>query len=87
MWVEMLSIKDTALECFKKIKARAETETGGKLKAMRTDRGGEFTSNLFKVFCNEGGIKHYTTTPYSPQQNGVVGRRNQTVVEMAVDGP
>jgi len=35
------------------------------------------------VFCSEIGIKHYTTTPYSPQQNGVVERRNQTVVEMA----
>jgi transposase InsO family protein len=35
------------------------------------------------VFCNEFGIKHYTTTPYTPQQNGVVERRNQTVVEMA----
>jgi hypothetical protein len=58
-------------------------ECDGKLKALRTDRGGEFVSNMFSVFCNDGGIKHYTTTPYSPQQNGVVERRNQTVVEMA----
>lgn len=49
---------------------------------MRTDRGGEFNSNAFTVYCNEQGIKHYTTTPYSPQQNGVVERRNQSVVEM-----
>jgi transposase InsO family protein len=53
------------------------------LKALRRDRGGEFNSGSFSVFCNEYGIKHYTTTPYSPQQNGVVERRNQTVVEMA----
>jgi transposase InsO family protein len=83
MWVEMLQSKDQALECFKKIKSRAEVESGGKLKALRKDRGGEFTSNLFLVFCSEGGIKHYTTTPYTPQQNGVVERRNQSVVEMA----
>jgi hypothetical protein len=83
MWVELLKTKDQALESFKKIKARAETESGSKLKGLRTDRGGEFTSNLFTVFCNENGIKHYTTTPYTPQQNGVVERRNQTVVEMA----
>ena len=38
---------------------------------------------MFTIFCNETGIKHYTTTPYTPQQNGVVERRNQTVVEMA----
>lgn len=83
MWVELLKTKDQALDCFKKIKTRAEVESGGKLKALRTDRGGEFTSNLFTMFCSEGGIKHYTTTPYSAQHNGVVEIRNQTVVEMA----
>jgi hypothetical protein len=70
MWVEMLRTKDQALECFKKIQLRAEVESDGKLKALRTDRGGEFVSNLFSIFCNEGGIKHYTTAPYTPQQNG-----------------
>jgi len=82
MWVEMLKTKDQALECFKKIKLRAEVESDNKLKELRTDRGGEFNSHLFSVFCTEEGIKHYTTTPYT-QQNGVVERRNQTVVEMA----
>ena len=67
MWVEMLKSKDQALECFKRIKLRAEVECNSKLKAIRTDRGGEFTSNQFSIFCSNGGIKHYTTTPYSPQ--------------------
>jgi hypothetical protein len=83
MWVEMLKSKDQALEMFKKVVARAENESGAKLKAMRTYRGREFNSNMFSIFCSEGGIKHYTTTPYTPQQNGVVERRNQSVVEMA----
>jgi hypothetical protein len=60
MWVELLKTKDQALDCFKKIKTRAEVESGGKLKALRIDRGGEFISNLFTMFCSEGGIKHYT---------------------------
>lgn len=54
-----------------------------KLRAFRSDRGGEFNSNQFSEFCDEHGLKHFTTTPYSPQQNGVVERRNQTIVEMA----
>ncbi|WVZ62734.1 hypothetical protein U9M48_012444 [Paspalum notatum var. saurae] len=83
MWIELLSTKDQALYYLKKIKAVAESELGSKLKALRTDRGGEFNSNLFTIFYDEAGIRHYTTTPYSPQQNGVVERRNQTVVEMA----
>jgi len=68
MWIEMLKTKDQALDCFRRIKVRAELESGDKLKAMRTDRGGEFTSNMFSIFCNESGIKHYTTTPYSPSK-------------------
>lgn len=83
MWVKFLRTKDEALTYLQKIKARPELELGSKVKALRTDRGGEFNSNLFTVFCNQSGIKHYTTTPYSPKQNGVVERRNQTVVEMA----
>lgn len=74
---------DEALEHFKKIKVAAEVESGHRLKAFRTDRGGEFNSGAFMVFCNDHGIKHNTTTTYSPQQNGVVERRNQTVMEMA----
>jgi IS30 family transposase len=83
MWIELLRSKDEALAYLKKIKQRAEVDQEGRLKALRTDHGGEFNSISFTIFCNEQGIKHYTTTPYSPQQNGVVERRNQSVVEMA----
>ena len=83
MWVELLGVKSEALACFKKFRAAAELESGRHLKALRTDHGGEFNSGAFVVFCSENGIKHNTTTPYTPQQNGVVERRNQTVVEMA----
>lgn len=83
MWVEMLRTKDEAFRFFRKIKALAENERDVKLKAFRTDRGGEFNSIEFSDYCDEHGIKRYTTAPYSPQQNGVVEHRNQTTVEMA----
>jgi hypothetical protein len=83
MWIQLLATKDEAFSCFKKVKALAETESGGRLRAFRSDRGGEFNSIDFKEYCDEHGIKHFTTTPYTPQQNGVVERRNRTVVEMA----
>jgi hypothetical protein len=44
MWVELLRSKDEALSYLKKVKARAKTELDTKLKAIRTDRGGEFNS-------------------------------------------
>ena len=65
------------------IQAAAETEGRCRLRAFRSDRGGEFNSGEFVEYCDKLGVKHYTTAPYSPQQNGVVERRNQTVVEMA----
>jgi transposase InsO family protein len=83
MWLELLTTKDEAFQYFKKVQAAAEREHGRRLKAFRSDRGGEFNSNVFTAYCNEQGIKHNTTAPYSPQQNGVVERRNQSVVEMA----
>jgi hypothetical protein len=83
MWVEMLKTKDEALTFFKKIKALAENEIGLKMKIFRTDRGGEFNSAEFELFCSQQGLHRHTTAPYTPQQNGVVERRNQTIVEMA----
>jgi transposase InsO family protein len=61
----------------------AEVESGRKLKVLRTDRGGEFTSMEFRAYCTEEGVQRQLTAPYSPQQNRVVERRNQTVVGMA----
>ncbi|GJU46394.1 zinc finger, CCHC-type containing protein [Tanacetum coccineum] len=50
------------------------------LKMLRTDRGGEFTSNKFTQYCKENGIARQLTAPYSPQQNRVVERRNRTIM-------
>lgn len=83
MWLEVLKSKDEAFKYFKKVKVLAENESNLSLKAFRTDRGGEFISTEFSEFCEEKGIRRFTTAPYSPEQNGVVERRNRTVVEMA----
>jgi transposase InsO family protein len=53
------------------------------MKTLRTDRGGEFTSIEFGRYCAERSVQRYLTAPYYPQQNGVVERRNQSVVTMA----
>ena len=74
MWLELLATKDEALTYFKKFKTAAEVESGRRLKALRTDRGGEFNSQLFSAYCSEQGIRHNLTTAYTPQQNGVVER-------------
>lgn len=52
------------------------------IKTLRTDHGGEFCSHEFQVFCEKRGITRHLTAPYSPQQNGVVERRNRTLLGM-----
>ncbi|GKA04731.1 ribonuclease H-like domain, reverse transcriptase, RNA-dependent DNA polymerase [Tanacetum coccineum] len=54
---------------------------------LRTDRGGEFTSNEFTQYCKENGIARQLTAPYSPQQNGVVERRNRTIITPSTTSP
>ena len=54
-----------------------------KLKTLRTDRGGEFTFVEFGRYCVERGVERQLTAPYSPQQNGVVEWRNQSIIDMA----
>jgi hypothetical protein len=58
-------------------------ECGHKICVLRTDNGNEFTAAEFTSYCVDEGDQHHYSASYSPQQNGVVERRNQTVVEMA----
>ena len=67
----------------KKFKTRVEAESGKKLRMLQTDRGDEFTLVEFAAYCMDQGVVRHHTAPYSPQQNGMVKRRNQTVVDMA----
>lgn len=78
-----LKHKDEAFECFKNFKVSVENQSGHTIKCLRTDHGGEFCSNYFLKFCKYSEIKRQLTSPYTPQQNGVAERKNQTLVEMA----
>jgi ligand-binding SRPBCC domain-containing protein len=80
MWVAMIHFKDHAAAAIKDIQARAEGESGLKLKALHTDRGGEFNVTEFTDYCVAEDMHHQHTMSYSPQQNGVVERRNGTMV-------
>ena len=64
--VSFLKEKYEALEKFKVFKALTENQTGKRLKAVRSDRGGEFCSRDFKEFCDKHGIKREYTIPGVP---------------------
>ena len=65
-WVYFLKTKSQVLSVFKSFKKMVETQSGQKVKVLRTDNGGEYTSKEFNVFCLEVGIVHQLTAPYSP---------------------
>ncbi|TQD81825.1 hypothetical protein C1H46_032578 [Malus baccata] len=83
IWVYFLRYKSDAFNYFKKFKSMVELHSGFKIKSLRSDRGGEFLSSEFTKFCETEGIQRQLTMAYTPQQNGVVERKNRTVVEMA----
>lgn len=82
MWTILLKEKSEAFDKFRRFKMLAEKETTSTLKTFRSGRGGEFMSREFQIFCDETGVNRHTTAPYSSQQNGVVERRNRTLLEM-----
>jgi transposase InsO family protein len=47
---------------------------------LRSDNAGEYTSKDFVDYCATTGIKKELIVPYNPQQNGVVERKNRTIV-------
>jgi transposase InsO family protein len=53
-----------------------------RIKCLRLDNGGEFTSNKFMGFCEERGIKRQFSKTRTPQQKGVIERKNMIVMEM-----
>ena len=50
---------------------------------IQTDNGSEFSNTKFKTFCQDNGIVHRFTVPYTPQQNGRIERFNGTIIAAA----
>jgi hypothetical protein len=53
------------------------------VKKIRSDNGSKFKNHQVEEFLEEEGIKHEFSAPYTPQQNGVVERKNRTLIDMA----
>ena len=82
-WVEFLREKSEACDKMERQCKRLQNEKGVPIVKVRSDHGKEFENAKFKAFCNEHGIKKEFSAPKTPQQNGVVERKNQVIQEMA----
>ncbi|CAI7801187.1 unnamed protein product, partial [Closterium sp. NIES-54] len=79
VWHLNLPSKDMAFKAFVAWLPVAERESGVKLKIFQSDGGGEYTSQRFKRYFAERGIKRLISLPYAHQQQGVAERMNQTL--------
>ena len=82
-WVFFLHDKTEVASCFKKFAKRAQNQFGVKLKKIKSDNGKEFDNTNIEAYCDEVGIKHEISATYTPQQNGVVERKNWTLITLA----
>jgi hypothetical protein len=78
-----LKNKSEAFENFKIYKEMVENEMDSKVKCLRYDNGGDFTSKEFMDYYNTHGIKMQFFVARTPQRNGVVERKNRKVQKMA----
>jgi transposase InsO family protein len=82
-WVFFLQEKSQTQETLKGFLRRAQNEFGLRIKKISSDNGPEFKNSQIEGFLEEEGIKHEFSSPYTPQQNGVVERKNRTLLDMA----
>nr|GEV36226.1 hypothetical protein [Tanacetum cinerariifolium] len=82
-WVRFLGSKDEAHEAIIKCIKNIQVRLNATVRNVRTDNGTEFVNQTLLEFYENVGISHQTSVARTPQQNGVVERRNQTLVEVA----
>ncbi|GJY14260.1 retrovirus-related pol polyprotein from transposon TNT 1-94 [Tanacetum coccineum] len=80
-WTLFLRSKDETPEVLKDFLTMIQRNLQALVISVRTDRGTEFLNKTLNAFFKEEGIEHQTSTPRTPEQNGVVERQNRTLVE------
>ena len=82
-WIYFLKTKSQAFSKFLEFRSLVEKECDLSIETLRSDRGGEYLSQQFISFLRSEGITHQLTMTRTPQQNGVVERRNKSIIERA----
>jgi transposase InsO family protein len=62
-WIYFPKTKSEVFKRFQEFKVLVENQTGRKIKVLRSDNGGEYTSTEFGYFCTQEGIRRQLTVP------------------------
>jgi hypothetical protein len=81
--VHFIRNKSEVPDLFKNLVTSFKTQYNATVQVLRSDNGGEYTGHEFEEWLTKMGIRHETSAPYTPQQNGVSERANRTIVEAA----
>ncbi|XP_021811716.1 uncharacterized protein LOC110754899 [Prunus avium] len=82
-WVYLMKDKHDVASILPDFYAMVSTQFHARVKVFRTDNGGEYVNHTLAQFFRDQGIIHQTTTPFTPQQNGVSERKNCQLLEVA----
>jgi transposase InsO family protein len=82
-WVYFFEYKSETQQTVINFAKEVERQYGQNILAIRSDNGSEFKNYTFNDFLSEDGIRHQYSAAYTPQQNGVVERKHQTLMDMA----
>ena len=82
-WTFFLEDKSKTIGIFKIFIKQAQNEFESSVVKVRSDNGSEFRNTQVEELCNEIGTKHEFSATYTPQQNGVVERKNKTLITLA----
>ncbi|GJT71666.1 retrovirus-related pol polyprotein from transposon TNT 1-94 [Tanacetum coccineum] len=82
-WVRFLRLKDKAPEAIIKCIKNIQVRLNATVRNVRTDNGTKFVNQTLHEFYENVSISHQTSIARTPQQNGIVKRQNQTLVEAA----
>lgn len=80
-WIFPLHNKSQVCSLFISFHAFVLTQFSTSIKILQTDGGGEYLSHSLQFFLLKHGILHQKSCPYTPQQNGIVERKNRHIVE------
>ncbi|PRQ16309.1 putative RNA-directed DNA polymerase [Rosa chinensis] len=81
-WLFPLHCKSEVFHSFQKFKLLVENQFDTKIKSLRCDNGGEYTSAVFQSFLSNNGIAQQFSCPHTPEQNGMAERKHRHLIEL-----
>nr|GFC28547.1 hypothetical protein [Tanacetum cinerariifolium] len=82
-WTHFLRSKDETPEVLIDLLRLVQRGLHAQVRTVRTDKGTEFLNKTLHAYFASEGIRHQTSVARTPEQNGIVERRNRTLVEAA----